>query len=467
MMPGSRGATAELAVGRWIGPAALTAGIFTADLYTPLGIAGGVPYVAVVLLATRLPDTRSTWIAAAGCSFLTLLGLALSPPGAGLVPTLSNRGLAIFAIWTTAFLSVRRAGAERRFEMAVKGAPYAILILDPAGRIELTNPRVKEILDYDEEELLGENVERLLPERSRDVLAEMRDVHGSHPGPRPLGIGRNLHALRKDGTEVPVEITITEITVNDSISILATVVDITQRQRDQDAIAARNEELQTLVHVTSHDLKEPLRTIERFSMIVSERHQEELDPKGQEFLERIITAARRLRDLLDDVVRIARARQPGQRSEVEAGVCVDNALARLSERIEESKAIIQVSASLPSLMVEETLATEAIYNLLSNALKFTVDGEPPHIEIDRYHAGPEEGRVDGLVVRDRGRGVPPEHADRLFALFQRGVGRDVEGTGAGLAIVRAVAEQHGGRARVRAREGGGAEFIITFSRSDD
>ena len=71
-------------------------------------------------------------------------------------------------------------------------------------------------------------------------------------------------------------------------------------------------------------------------------------------------------------------------------------------------------------------------------------------------------RQVGIVVRDRGPGVPPEHAERIFQLFQRAVGREVEGTGAGLAIVRQVAERHGGRAWVRPREGGGAEFILTF-----
>ena len=71
----------------------------------------------------------------------------------------------------------------------------------------------------------------------------------------------------------------------------------------------------------------------------------------------------------------------------------------------------------------------------------------------------------GLIVCDRGPGVAPEHADRIFQLFQRAVGREVEGTGAGLAIVRQVAERHGGRAWVQPREGGGSEFVLTFGLS--
>jgi signal transduction histidine kinase len=103
-----------------------------------------------------------------------------------------------------------------------------------------------------------------------------------------------------------------------------------------------------------------------------------------------------------------------------------------------------------------------VYNLVANALKFTRPNEPPEIEIAPYHANGTAPAEVGLVVRDRGSGVAPEHAERIFQLFQRAVGREVEGTGAGLAIVRQVAERHGGRAWVQPREGGGAEFILTF-----
>ena len=116
----------------------------------------------------------------------------------------------------------------------------------------------------------------------------------------------------------------------------------------------------------------------------------------------------------------------------------------------------------PRLTVNRTWATQGIYNLLVNALKFRRDGQPPDIEVDGYSAPGEERTPIGIVVRDRGPGVSPEHAERIFQLFQRAVGREIEGTGAGLAIVRQVAERHGGRAWVEPREGGGSQFILTF-----
>jgi signal transduction histidine kinase len=122
---------------------------------------------------------------------------------------------------------------------------------------------------------------------------------------------------------------------------------------------------------------------------------------------------------------------------------------------------VRVATDLPRLVAERTWATQAVYNLIANTLKFTREGEAPDIEVARFE---RDGEV-GIVVRDRGPGVAPEHAGRIFQLFQRAVGREVEGTGAGLAIVKQVAERHGGKAWVEPRNGGGSEFMITFGRA--
>ena len=141
---------------------------------------------------------------------------------------------------------------------------------------------------------------------------------------------------------------------------------------------------------------------------------------------------------------------------------VDAALERLTSVIRSTGAHVSIADNLPELRVDRTWATQAIYNLLSNALKFACQGHAPEVELVAYRqaTGPRAGV--GIAVRDRGPGVDPRHADRIFELFQRAVGREVEGTGAGLAIVREVALRSGGQVRVQPRDGGGAEFVITF-----
>ncbi len=237
-----------------------------------------------------------------------------------------------------------------------------------------------------------------------------------------------------------------------------------QRVQERTAeILQKTRDLETLLYVTSHDLREPLRSIENFSRMVHERYAKHIDEKGRDFLRRVVRGAKRMDRLLADILALSRVqRMESPNEEVEGESIAQEALLRLEGLIKESGAKVRVAKNLPQLQVNRTWATQGVYNLLANALKFTRDGEPPDIEIAPYEPGKDDPSTVGLVVRDRGPGVAPEHAERIFQLFQRAVGREVEGTGAGLAIVRQVAERHGGRAWVQPREGGGSEFVLTF-----
>ena len=244
--------------------------------------------------------------------------------------------------------------------------------------------------------------------------------------------------------------------------------EIAERGRARAEVAAKNRDLETLLYVTSHDLREPLRAIENFSRIVNERYRDRLDDKGQDFLRRVILGAQRLNRLLDDILILSRSqRMTLPTEEVDVKTIVHEAIKRLEEKIKATKARVHTADGFHGVRVDKTWVTQAVYNLIGNALKFTRDGEAPDIEVLPYQPEPSHSDLVGITVRDRGPGVAPEHAERIFQLFQRAVGREVEGTGAGLAIVRQIAERHGGSAWVRPREGGGAEFTITFSHGQD
>jgi GAF domain-containing protein len=241
--------------------------------------------------------------------------------------------------------------------------------------------------------------------------------------------------------------------------------EIAERGRARAEVAARNRDLETLLYVTSHDLREPLRAIENFSRIVNERYRDRLDEKGRDFLRRVILGSQRLNRLLDDILMLSRSQRMAPPTEdVDVRGIIGEALKRLEEKINATGARVRVADGFRGLRLDRAWATQAIYNLVGNALKFTRNGEPPDIEIVPYDPEPSQPNVVGIAVRDRGPGVAPEHVERIFQLFQRAVGREIEGTGAGLAIVRQIAERHGGSAWVRPRDGGGAEFIITFGR---
>jgi signal transduction histidine kinase len=244
--------------------------------------------------------------------------------------------------------------------------------------------------------------------------------------------------------------------------------EIAERSKTRTELAAKNRDLETLLYVTSHDLREPLRAIENFSRIVNDRYGERLDEKGQDFLRRVIQGSQRLTQLLDDILVLSRSQRMGAPTEAVAGeTIVQEALNRLDAKVNATHAKVIVAPEFGGLRVDKTWATQAVYNLIANALKFTRDGGAPEVEIAPYRPAANDAEIAGILVRDRGPGVAPEHAERIFQLFQRAVGREIEGTGAGLAIVRQIAERHRGHAWVRPRDGGGSEFIITFGQGND
>lgn len=356
-----------------------------------------------------------------------------------------------------------RARAEARFHAVVEAAPNAMLLVGGNGEIRLVNAQAEHVFGYRRAELLGQAVEKLIPMRLRESHQADRLRFVAAPRARTMGTGRDLTCRRKDGTEVPVEVGLGPVQTPEGPMVLASIVDITERRRNEELVGARTRELETLLYVTSHDLREPLRAIQNFSSMVQKDYAAALDERGRDLLLRIERAGHRLQQLLDDLLALSRARRIPAVDHVVAGrAVVEDALERLASVVRATRAQVTVGEDLPDIRADRTWATQALYNLLSNALKFVREGEPPQVEIAGYRqaTGPNAGV--GIAVRDRGPGVELAHAERIFELFQRGVGREVEGTGAGLAIVREVAVRSGGRAWVQPRAGGGSEFIICF-----
>lgn len=227
---------------------------------------------------------------------------------------------------------------------------------------------------------------------------------------------------------------------------------------------AQNKELETLLYVVSHDLSEPLRSVEFFSQTVKDRYSGSLDGEAQDYLSRAVLGAKRMKTLLDEILKLSRVRTIHRPNKsISGSAVVKAALARFEHAIQEKKARVLVKDHFPDFFADEFWVTEAVVNLISNALKYTLPDSPPEIEIESYQPSPGENSDEiGFVVSDRGPGVPDELKEKIFILFQRGVGREIEGSGAGLAIVKSVAERYGGRAWAEDRVGGGARFYLTF-----
>ena len=346
--------------------------------------------------------------------------------------------------------------SELRYRRLFEAAKDGILILDSeTGMVLDVNPFLIEMLGFSRDVFLGKRIWEL--GFFRDIVANQE--HFIELQQREYVRYEDAPLETADGRKIDVEFVSNVYRVNHHKVIQCNIRDITKRKRAEQLVEFRNRDLETLLHVTSHDLREPLRALSGFAQLVAERYSPQLDEKGRDFLFRIVRGAERMDMLLDDVLMLSRAQRMEDPSERVGGrIVVDAALRQLEFQIKKTNARVHVAEDLPALQVNSDWAARAVSNLVANALKFTKPGQPPYVEISGCY---EEGR-SGLVVRDHGTGVAPEYAERIFQLFQRAVGREIEGTGAGLAIVRQVAERHGGRAWVQSGDEGGAEFHITF-----
>ncbi|OYU92770.1 MAG: histidine kinase [Burkholderiales bacterium PBB5] len=219
-----------------------------------------------------------------------------------------------------------------------------------------------------------------------------------------------------------------------------------------------NEGLQQFVRIASHDLREPLNTIDQFSGLVLSDHRQHLPPDAARWLQLVHSEARRMRALLDDVLQYAQVRQDElpPPAPVSLDASVADALQALAGRLHATAAVVQV-APLPAVRGHAPLLVLLLQNLLANALKFQPPGQVPQVSVD---AVATPGWVL-LTVRDNGIGIAEADQARLFKPFQRlHRRRDYEGTGLGLALCQQIAQAHGGSISLQSAPGQGCCFTV-------
>ncbi|HLF78625.1 MAG TPA: ATP-binding protein [Dehalococcoidia bacterium] len=223
-------------------------------------------------------------------------------------------------------------------------------------------------------------------------------------------------------------------------------------------LEARTQEMESFVYSVSHDLKEPLRTLEAFSRFLLEDYSDVLDDQGRDYLSRLAAASARLKDMIEELLMLTRlGRRPHEMERISVETVVESIIAANQVGIQERNAVVTVDGDLPDVRADRSHVEQIFGNLIGNALKFNASGSPS-IEI-----GVSDARAGWVTffVRDNGIGIAPEYHERIFGIFQRlHLREEYEGTGAGLAIVKRAAETLDGTVWLESEFGAGATFFV-------
>ena len=341
----------------------------------------------------------------------------------------------------------------------IASAAEGILIVDEVGRIVIANSQIERMFGYEQAELIGQTMDVLLPERLREQHRTHRADYAAEPRVRPMGRGLDLAGRRRDGTEFPVEISLSYVRTARGTRVMAFVTDITERLAHERAVR-RSDKLAllgTLSAGIAHELNNPLGIIKgRIELILLEAEEETLSATVREDLGVIHHHVERVIRLVHGLLSYARPSER-ERRPMDLNHVVDETLLLVQKQLSKEGVRIATSLdrSLPPIVGEQNALEQVLLNLIKNAEQ-AIDGNGEIRIVTRPAARP--GWVE-LIVADTGPGIPAEHVSRIFDPYFT---TKPTGTGLGLSIINRIVDEHGGTIEVYSKPGQGAQFVLGF-----
>ncbi len=366
-----------------------------------------------------------------------------------------------------------RKKADDRFRLAVEAAPNAMIMVDSSGKIVMANKQTEKLFGYDRDQLLGNQIESLVPERFRAQHPGMRAGFLTNPKVRSMGAGRDLYGRKSNGEEVPIEIGLTPVESGTEIFVLASIIDITERKKNEQLISSREAAFEAsriksqFLANMSHEIRTPLNGIIGLTNMLFAT-----DTTGtqQDLLEGVRVSADALLELINDILDLSKIEADKMELEIvnfSLEQVVADAVSIISTAAKQKKITIRtdINRQLPLWFKGDVAKLKQILiNLLGNSIKFTPEGE---ITLHVKHLSADESPYTlQFEVIDNGIGIAPDVRGRLFEVFTQGdssTSRKYGGTGLGLSISKKLVEKMDGVIDVDSELGKGSRFWFKLS----
>ena len=354
--------------------------------------------------------------------------------------------------------AIRRS--EEKVRAILEAAAEGVVIVGAEGRIELVNAKTETMFGYDRKELIGEMLEILLPERLREAHGEHRARYFGAPRARPMGLGLELSGRRKDGSEFPVEISLSFVTTESGLVALGFITDVTARRvlersaRQAEKLAS----LGTLAAGLAHELNNPIGIISsRAELALLDAESRALPEDVAEDLRVIHRHAQRVARIAHGLLSFAR-HSSGEQGRVDLNRVVDETLLLVEKMIVTDGIALRraLAPNLPPIWGDANALQQVVMNLVTNARDAVKGGGEISVETGLTTDPPGGVR---LIVSDTGPGISPEILPKIFDPFFT---TKAQGTGLGLSISYGIVREHQGTVDVQSRPGEGTTFALTF-----
>lgn len=350
--------------------------------------------------------------------------------------------------------------SEARAHALLEAASEGIVIVDRSGRVVSVNARAEQLFGLSRRALVGQPLEVVLPERLRELHGLHRTAYFGEPGTRPMGRGLDLVGRRGDGTEFPLEVSLTYIETEDGPQAMAFITDITERLAMERAVrqVERLASLGTLAAGMAHEINNPIGIVSsRIELMLMEAAERGLPGDVVEDLRVLDRNARRVTQIAQSLLSFAR-KSPVQREPVDLNQVVDRTLLLVRRQLNR-EGIEIVPALQPGelpVLGHGNALEQVVLNLLTNAREAIEGGGAVRIETVRVAGAPGGVR---LTVSDTGSGIPPEVLPHIFDPFYT---TKATGTGLGLSVTYGIVRDHNGTIEVQSRPGQGTTFSLVF-----